>query len=199
MTQEEFDRWSTDLGRHIGGAISAARKAAGMSRDSLAERVGLSRNGIVNLELGRAANLRVSIVLAIAAALGVPPASLLFPDVLAEVEVLPGKSVTGLAALGWFIGAGGSVGLVRDMSYAPDGVVTDSSMRIPLALLQIDLRIAQCNYSLMQSEGLQPHAANEAALSEMRDEAATTRKTLEALESERDRLVSEYRKRLNDA
>ncbi len=195
----EIDRWSTELGKRVGRAIAAARSTAGMSRDTLAQQVGLSRNGIVNLELGRAANLRVPVVLMIAAALGVPPASLLFPDVTTDVEVLPGKSMRGLSAFGWFIGAGGPVGLVHDRAYVPEGIKSDGSMRIPLQLLQIEQQIVEYEHSLVQSEGGQAHAANDAVRDMLRQQSEATRKTIEALNLEHGRLLGECRERLRDA
>ncbi|QCH22631.1 hypothetical protein [Mycobacteroides salmoniphilum] len=50
---------------------------------------------ISDLETGRKQTLDISELLSLAAAHCVPPASLLFPDD-ASVEVLPGKSVSGL-------------------------------------------------------------------------------------------------------
>lgn len=170
-----------------------------MSRDALAEQVGLSRNGIVNLEVGRAANLRVSIVLTIAAALGVPPVSLLFPDITESIEVLPGKKLPGLSALGWFIGAGGGpIDLTRDRSYAPDGVDTDESMRIPLQLLRIDQNIAQIRHGLQIKNG-QMHAANDEVRQMMQAVADDEQGIISSLELERERLLDEYRKSLPNA
>ncbi|WP_079458198.1 helix-turn-helix transcriptional regulator [Mycobacteroides abscessus] len=87
MTQEsEHDRWLSVLEKRIGKSVSSARGDAMVSQEELARRVGWSRNGVANLETGRASNPRVSVLLKIAAALDVPPMRLLFPNVLLPVE-----------------------------------------------------------------------------------------------------------------
>ena len=56
--------------------IRAARLAARVSQDELAERVGLSRTSITNIEQGRQ-HVPLHTLLLLASALGVEPASLL--------------------------------------------------------------------------------------------------------------------------
>jgi transcriptional regulator with XRE-family HTH domain len=65
--------------RIIGRRIAEARKSAGLSAQRLAERLGWSRETLVNFELGRRA-ITVERLSAIAAALGLHPAELLFED-----------------------------------------------------------------------------------------------------------------------
>lgn len=61
---------------HIGVMILAARKAAGMTQNDLAERVGKSRPQIANIEGGRS-DLPVSTLFKFAEALGVTPKDLM--------------------------------------------------------------------------------------------------------------------------
>lgn len=67
--------------RTIGRRIAEARKRAGLSGQLLAEKLGWSRETLVNFELGRRA-ITVERLSAIAGALGLHPAELLFerPD-----------------------------------------------------------------------------------------------------------------------
>lgn len=84
-----------------------------MSAQGLADRCAelgvttLNRAVIANFETGRRTSIDFAEVLALAAALDVPPAVLAFPVGYAEtVEYLPGQSAPPLEALGWFNGAG---------------------------------------------------------------------------------------------
>src|SRR5436189_2455562 len=65
----------------------------------------LSRSQIANLESGRKRSLDIAELLIIAAALEVPPVTLLYPDLPnGEVEVLPGQFVSSTVALLRFTG-----------------------------------------------------------------------------------------------
>jgi hypothetical protein len=133
----------------------------------------------------------------IAAALGVPPLSLVFPDVTAAVEVLPGKPMLGIDAFGWFIGAGGPVGPTHEYAFAPGGVQTSNIMRYPLELLQIHQALMHEKWSLGQHETSQELAVLPDILQDKTGEqAAAIRSRIAALEAERDRLFEAYRKRL---
>jgi hypothetical protein len=96
--------------------------------------------------------LSVAELLILAAALELPPAALLIPNVLEGVETLPGKATRGISAFGWLIGAGYQVGLTQDVSYVPNGVHTSEAMRIPLRLLQREAELAQQRNNLLQNE-----------------------------------------------
>lgn len=65
--------------RAVGQRIAAVRQRAGLSARELAERIGWSRDTLVNYELGRRA-ITIEILDQIAAVLGVPTASLLITD-----------------------------------------------------------------------------------------------------------------------
>jgi transcriptional regulator with XRE-family HTH domain len=71
----------------LGERVLSARRHMGMSQQQLAERVGLTRTSITNLEQGRQ-KIQVHTLYAIAAALGVGPETLLpaLPDVSATLQ-----------------------------------------------------------------------------------------------------------------
>ncbi|MET9326080.1 helix-turn-helix transcriptional regulator [Tsukamurella sp. NPDC003166] len=153
---------SKSLAESLGRGIAYARERSGVSQAVLAERSGVHRNQVSQLERGKsggrngaAADPHLSTVLKLAAALHVPPASLLFSpdDPLAVIEVMPGVEVEAYKAFGWFIGAGSPVGMTHDRAYVPDGLETDSSMRGMLQLLDLDRQIADAEHSLLQVEG----------------------------------------------
>jgi transcriptional regulator with XRE-family HTH domain len=66
------------LYKEFGRRLRDLRKAAGLSQLALAERVGLSRTSITNIELGRQ-HIPLHVLYPLASALGAPPAQLL-PD-----------------------------------------------------------------------------------------------------------------------
>lgn len=104
--------WSDELNRRMAAAIKTAR--AGRSAQWLAdetERLGhpISRAAIANYESGRKKGLDVTELLVLAAALRIPPLTILFselPD--GPVEVLPSVQVTSWDAAAWFSGEAGS-------------------------------------------------------------------------------------------
>lgn len=63
----------------FGAAVRSYRRAAGMPQRDLADRVGLTRASIANIETGRQ-DTTVTRIIAIAQALGVGPADLLVTD-----------------------------------------------------------------------------------------------------------------------
>lgn len=198
MTHARDDRWAEELVQHIGSAAKAARdgKSAAWLSDRTAE-LGyrISPTVIAKLDSGhRGSVLGVTELLILAAALHMPPAALLFPDALDDVEVLPGKAVRGLSAFGWFIGAGHDVGLSHEVRYVPDGVVTSQAMRIPLQLLQIEATLAQRRHSLLQSErGPEVLTMPDVLRENEKQRAQVTRDAIKVLEQERDRLITAYR------
>lgn len=65
----------------------------------------LARTVISNIENGRRGNVSVAEVMILAAALGVPPAALVFPvGHVDEVEYLPGQAAAPLSVLDWWNG-----------------------------------------------------------------------------------------------
>jgi hypothetical protein len=153
------------------------------------------RVSLPKLERGER-DITITELVGLAAALNMPPIALLFPDILAEVEVLPDKQMNGLAAFGWFIGAGHTVGLIWDESYSPDGVQTSGAMRIPLELLRIEASLAQQRHSLLQSErGPEVLSMPDALRDRAKEDAARTREAIGLLEEEKARLIEAYRGR----
>lgn len=184
----------------VGGAIRRARERAGLRVTPLAERTkdlgaSVHRVSLPKLERGER-DITITELVGLAAALKMPPIALLFPDVLADVEVLPDRRMDGLAAFGWFIGAGRSVGLIWDESYVPAGVDTSGAMRIPLELLAIDAALAQQRHSLLQSErGPEVLSMPNALREQSKADAERTREAIRILEDQRDRLIEAYRGR----
>jgi len=107
MTQQQ--EWGAALHQRIAGAIRTARQGR-MSAQQLAdetERLGypISRSQIANYESGRKQGLDVAELLVLAAALEVPPVTLLFggpPD--EEVEMLPDWTGPAFFGIAWFSG-----------------------------------------------------------------------------------------------
>jgi hypothetical protein len=106
MTQEIG--WDRTLHGRIAQLIRAARgsRSAQWVADET-KRLGyhISRSQIANYESGRKQGLDVAELIVLAAALGVPPVTLLFggaPDEL--VEALPERKGASVAALAWFTG-----------------------------------------------------------------------------------------------
>lgn len=101
----------TWVGEIVDRVARAVRDARGRhSAQWLADRTAelghpISRAAITNLENGRKTGVDVAELLVLAAALKVPPAALLYPNVPdGPVEVLPGQIVTSLDAVQWFSG-----------------------------------------------------------------------------------------------
>lgn len=94
----------------IATELRRIRQERGMSAQKLADRCGelgapIPRTVLSNLENGRRGNVTVAELLVLAAALDVPPATLVFPvGRTEEVEVLPNNSVHPLSAIQWLSG-----------------------------------------------------------------------------------------------
>jgi transcriptional regulator with XRE-family HTH domain len=94
--------------RDFGKRLTKYRKLAGMTAQQLSDALGgeLSRSVIANIESGRKSDVTVDQLLALAWALGVPPAILALPveDPYAEVLIVEGERRTSLpayAAVSW--------------------------------------------------------------------------------------------------
>lgn len=112
---ETGKRWQESASERIGSAVKVFRKARGMTAVELAERTKqlgfpVTRVAITKIENNsRAGKFDISELLVIAAALGLPPLLLLYPDYPhGFVEVLPLPSDDGragqFAAARWFSG-----------------------------------------------------------------------------------------------
>jgi transcriptional regulator with XRE-family HTH domain len=67
----------------IGATVRALREARGLTLDDLAAAVGLSRPYLSNIEAGRK-RIKAERIPTFAAALGVPPAALIRPDLYGD-------------------------------------------------------------------------------------------------------------------
>lgn len=110
VTVEHEPDWPTRVSRTIAGEVRRHRIGQGMSAQQLAdacEKLGapVPRTVISNLENGRRGSVTVADVMVLAAALGVPPAALVFPvGYVDEVEHLPGQAAPPLVAADWWHG-----------------------------------------------------------------------------------------------
>ncbi|MDR1633994.1 MAG: helix-turn-helix domain-containing protein [Bifidobacteriaceae bacterium] len=104
------ERWHQRLSAQVGRSIAAARTAKGLSAQALSDRLGdlgheLGRATISQLEHGQR-DVKLADVLAIAAALDVPPVTLVFdPEAQATVEAVPERRVATRQAVAWWRGS----------------------------------------------------------------------------------------------
>ena len=102
--------WAARITQAIAGEIRQRRKARGMSAEDLAATCAdlgmpIPRSTLADLENGRRASISVAEWLAIAAALDVPPVTLLCPVGTEETaEVLPGAEAPAYRAAQWIAG-----------------------------------------------------------------------------------------------
>ncbi len=110
VIMEHSQDWPSQVSRTIAQEVRRHRTEQGMSAQQLADEcekrgAPMARTVISNIENGRRGNVTVAEVIILAAALGVPPAALVFPVGYADrVEHLPGESAAPLAALDWWNG-----------------------------------------------------------------------------------------------
>jgi transcriptional regulator with XRE-family HTH domain len=102
-------KWTEGLHQRIAEAFKGARQGrlTGQQLADDTERLGypITRSQIANYECGRKQSLDVAELLVLAAALGVPPVALLFPNLPdGDVEVLPGQVMSSADAMRWFTG-----------------------------------------------------------------------------------------------
>jgi transcriptional regulator with XRE-family HTH domain len=103
------DEWTKGLHQRIAEAIKDARQGrlTGQQLADDTEQLGypITRSQIANYESGRKQSLDVAELLVLAAALGVPPVALLFPNLPdGDVEVVPGQVMSSADAMRWFTG-----------------------------------------------------------------------------------------------
>lgn len=171
----------------VADATRNRRSALGLTAAEVSERTEagkpLSRAVISDLETGRKRTLDIAELVTLATALELSPLSLLVPDVLTEIEVLPGRSVPGVDVIGWWSGAGGvTENQWRDLLGKDDGI------QIALDLVRVEkaLRLQRINLE---------HAERQHRLFEHdseRDRAETARARIELFEDERKRLLALY-------
>ena len=103
------DQWPAQLAKGIAGQVRRYRLERGMSAQQLSDacaEVGLpiARSVLANFESGRRPTISVAEVFALARALRVPPALLLFPGGGDAIEFLPGHRAGPWRAFRWFNG-----------------------------------------------------------------------------------------------
>lgn len=143
-------RWADGLVEHVAAAVKAIRTSEGRSAANLSTRTGigkpLSRAVISDLETGRKKTLDVTELLTLAAALNVSPLRLLVPNVLEDVEILPGITMSGSDVLGWFFG-----------TYSLDAkganhLAGDTATQLAFAIVEIDRALRDQRHSLWDAE-----------------------------------------------
>jgi transcriptional regulator with XRE-family HTH domain len=105
----QTEKWTAALHHRIANALKDARQGRYTAQQlaDACEQCGypISRSQIANYESGRKQTLDVAELLVLAAALGVPPIALLFPNLPdGDAEALPGWHTTAANALRWFTG-----------------------------------------------------------------------------------------------
>lgn len=141
----------------------------------------MTRAVISDLETGRKRTLEISELSTLATALSLPPLALLFPNVLDDVEVLPGKTMRGVDALGWFTGTGADT---------PSGA---AGIQVALQLVNVERTLDVQRHNLLQHQR-GPELLNMSdgmkQLEALR--ADQCREQISLLESERERLLGVY-------
>ncbi|MFI8661856.1 helix-turn-helix domain-containing protein [Rhodococcus qingshengii] len=131
----DWDAWEKAAVQNLGRAIRSIRKAQGMSQAALGDAIGISKGAIMNIESKKARVTRmpsVTLLVRIAAALGVPPALLLYPDVPDRtVEFLPGRYLSAEDAIRWFAGTHGMNVTLNPMG----GIIVDPRMELGVELI----------------------------------------------------------------
>lgn len=104
-------KWQKDLAARAGNAVRGRRKALNLTAAGLAKRTAelgypVSRVAIGKIENGhREGKFDLAELVVLAAALGIPPVMLIYPDLPhGSVEVLPGLERYATDALEWFVG-----------------------------------------------------------------------------------------------
>ncbi|MDV5147214.1 helix-turn-helix transcriptional regulator [Streptomyces sp. SBC-4] len=119
MTQQG---WSERYAKGVAAELRRHRELRGMSAQELADACAsigapIQRSVIANLENGRRASVGIAEVMAFAAALKIPPISLIVPlGYESEVEILPGVKKDPYMAAYWIMGMTGP---------EPDGLLAD--------------------------------------------------------------------------
>ena len=143
--------WDEGSTQRIGGVVRQLRTGRGWSAKALADRTteighSVGRATISELETGKRRNVSVAELVALAAALDVPPVALLYPDLPdGEVEVLPGFDVSHIEAVQWFSGEA----VLRQDSRDFD---TDRRREAGVEQVQASRRLNQLRHALAAAE-----------------------------------------------
>lgn len=176
-------QWSAEMVHGIAEAARRRRAALGLSAAEVSKRTevgkSLSRAVISDLETGRKRTLDVSELVTLAKALDCSPLSLLFPDALDEVEVLPGVAERAVDALGWWTGVRG----VTEESARDEGI------RAALDIVRAENALKLHRAALESVERSYRLSGNEFE----RQRADESRAYVEWLEADRQRSIETYR------
>ncbi len=177
----------------VAATVKTIRKAIGLSATELAARTAIgkpmTRAVISDLETGRKKTLEVSELVTLAAALGISPMGLLFPDVNKDVEILPGQTIIGMQAFEWFSGTGDS---------APEGVSVDTQLNQStqtahqLVMIARALRGQQRRLANAERDQKMPSSLPEALRNQADRELSDARDSVRELEKDLDFLIKEY-------
>jgi transcriptional regulator with XRE-family HTH domain len=177
--------WADRLVSDLAAVVKGRRRELGLTAAELSERTAvgkpLSRAVISDLETGRKLTLDVSELITLATALDLSPLSLVVPNVLDEVEILPGTVRPGTEVLAWFMGIEGE---------SPG----DKAIQLAIRLVEIELALE------MYRERIARYEDGHRVLSVLHEsmegfekgEAEHAQRQIKALEVERKTLSDEY-------
>lgn len=177
--------WAAATVERVAGVVKDRRSHLELTAADVAARTSvgkpMTRAVISDLETGRKRTLEISELSTLAMALELPPLALLFPNVLEDVEVLPGKTMRGIEALGWFTGTGENT---------PGGA---ARIQVALQLVMVERTLDVQRHNLHQHER-GPELLNMS--DEMKQyearQADHSRDQISKLDAERTRLLGVY-------
>lgn len=179
---------STTWNEQIGQEVQRQRERAGLKFNSLSEKTRelgrpVHRVALPKIEGGER-DITIQELVGLAVALDISPLTLLVPNVLAEVEILPGVEVQGVDVVGWWTGVGGVTDIpARDLFPKDDGI------RLASELVDVEKGLRLRRASLEQAERAYLMFEKDAD----RERADEMRTKIGAFEAERDRLIEAYR------
>ena len=185
-------KWSAETVEDIAATVKARRKELGITAAELADRTSvgkpLTRAVISDIETGRKRTLDITELVTLAAALNMSPLTLLIPNVLEDVEVLPDVTAAGIDVFGWWTGVGGPTRSVRGLFAKDEGLRVASRLADVENVLRLNrrnLQLAERDYSLFERDS-------------DRDRIGRARERVDLLEAERRQLVDAYKKAIED-
>lgn len=114
--------------------------------------------------------------------------SLLLPNILDDVEMLPGMQISGTDALGWFLGIGGLAGDPLDVFTSGDNVI-----RLAIEIVEVENLLKTHRRGLEERDRELARLSAKGRMADYEKEWADhSRRQIEMLEQERERLVQEY-------
>lgn len=181
--------------RSVADAVKIRRRELDLTAAEVSNRTSvgkpLSRAVISDLETGRKRTLEVSELITLAASLELSPMSLLFANVLTEVEILPEISIPGTDAMGWFLGIGDALPGASANPFR----LGDDAMHVAIRLVEVERTLRVQQHNLFQHErGPEVLGMSERMRQAEQEQAAHSRKQIELLEDERRDLVHVYQR-----